>query len=83
MLNRAVDQVRNGASTVIVKGQTDHQCQVQLVPLFAEKATAAGLEVKKAELGRLRVGKSDVFFEPLYLVRQEMPAANKAKGKAR
>jgi hypothetical protein len=62
-ISRAIEQIRIGVATVHIKGQTEHHCQVQLVPLFM--ARAAGLEVQDAGLGRLRIGKSDVVFEPL------------------
>jgi hypothetical protein len=74
-IDRAVEQVLAGAPTVHIKGHTEHQCQVQLVPLFMEKAKAAGLEVEDTGLGRLRVGKIDVVFEPLYLAKANETAA--------
>jgi hypothetical protein len=65
-----LERIREGAAGVVVKGQTEHQCQVQLVPLFMERAAAAGTTATNAGLGRLRVGECDVYFEPLFSVRQ-------------
>jgi hypothetical protein len=66
-IDRALEQVRGGAATVVVTGRTEHQCQVELIPLFVAKANAVGLIVEHAGVGRLRIGESEVFFEPLYL----------------
>jgi hypothetical protein len=81
-VRRAVEQIRGAAATVHLKGQTEHHCQVQLVPLFIKEARAAGLSVQEAALGRLLVGQSEVFFEPLYLAQPALPAESTRKKKA-
>jgi hypothetical protein len=76
-VRRAIEQIRGGAATVHLKGETEHQCQVELVPLFIKEARSAGLLVQEAALGRLLVGKSEVFVEPLYLARPGLPTEKK------
>jgi hypothetical protein len=44
-IDQATEQILAGAPTVHLKGETEHQCQVQLVPLFMEKVEAAGFAV--------------------------------------
>jgi hypothetical protein len=74
MLARALEQVREGAATVVVEGQSERQCQAELIPLFTARATAAGLAVHDAGLGRLRAGESEVVFKPLYLLGGQPPS---------
>jgi hypothetical protein len=74
MLERALEQVRGGAATVVVEGQSERQCQAELIPLFTARAIAAGLAVQDAGLGRVRAGESEVVFKPLYLLGGQPPS---------